>query len=638
MPVIRPIADIFFSLIQILSSVLNALEPLFELLGVFTGEVLAKLADLLQIVADGFTWVSDLVNGLFEQFNKFDGGPITEFFNTIYNYLSQTVPFLKVFGDIWANTVAKMQAPDTSQINKNQRELYQAYLKSGLIAGQPKATPTPPGPGADKETKDSVKQFFDNLADEMKQNIARIKLQRLGASEGLIDSIVGTGEDWEKVYNRILKSGVKGVKAIQAQFRQTASGIKETVAAYDVLIDAAKEAADAQTKLVEQAIQDAEDAQQAWDDQVAAFNDFKDSIDGIVASIKPLAIVTREVGAFEQSVIDSFQNIADAIQQGIKDKILTEGASALIEYANKEKAVLVELGRQRDVIANKRSLAEALFKDVKSAIVGIANINDRVVGQSEKVTETVTRMVGNLTISTSRTIETIAQSETIATTLSKTLEKTKKFAQQLKELRKLGLDQNLFKQIVDAGVDAGSVTAAEIIAGGADTVGELNTLFADLNTVGADIAKETADVMYNAGINITTGLADGLIAEENAIIKAAETLANSFINTFNSMMANFKVVTPAPAQTTIPILSNDPDIQAYVERATEGMTGTALANQLKMLSGMDVSQPGSFMNTVGYMSGTKNVEVKVYAGLGTNGKVVGQTIQSYLNQYEKANV
>jgi hypothetical protein len=57
-------------------------------------------------------------------------------------------------------------------------------------------------------------------------------------------------------------------------------------------------------------------------------------------------------------------------------------------------------------------------------------------------------------------------------------------------------------------------------------------------------------------------------------------------------------------------LNNIPEMSAqnkatarssYISGATEGMSGDVLAKQLKMLSGEDVSAPGSFMNTLGYL-------------------------------------
>jgi len=613
-PVIKPVADIFFSLIQILTAVFTALEPLFKLLGVLTGETLALLGRLLQIVADAFTWLGDIINDVFEQFNKFDGGPVTAFFDGMRQSIERLLPFLTPLGDIWDNTVAKMTQPDMTKQRQTETNDYLAFLNKRRLQGVAESIVIGgTGPGGGGDTKDAVKTFFDNLADEMKQNIARLKLKRLGASEGLIDSIVGTGDDWEQVFNRIYKSGEVGVKAIQKRFNQTAAGLSEIKAAQEELKKMSQEAAEAEREFANQVAEATAKILETQREQLEAFSATKDEIMSLTNAVKPMGIAIREMGTYEQAAVDSITEITNALSQQIKSGVFDDSANALIEYANKEKAVLAELGRQRDEIANKRSLAQALFADVKSTIVGLGNITSKIDSQSVKVEQTITRMVGGLQVSLKKTIDEVQGGESIASSLGKTLEKTRAFAKQLKELRALGLDQNLFKQIVDAGVDAGSLTASEIIAGGTGTVAELNTLFADLNNVGADIAKETADVMYNAGINITTGLADGLIAEENAIIRAAETLANSFITTFNSLMANMAI----PSANVVTTNQVQSQLQDYF------VEGGASRNEALAFGRTKTAQ---------------SIVLNVTAGVGTNGKAVGQAILAELNKYERANV
>jgi hypothetical protein len=191
----------------------------------------------------------------------------------------------------------------------------------------------------------------------------------------------------------------------------------------------------------------------------------------------------------------------------------------------------------------------------------------------------------------------------------------------LKQLRELGLDKNLYKQIVDAGLEAGSATAAEIIKGGAGTVGELNNLFAELERVGEAIAEDTALVMFNNGVEVAGGLVAGLLSQEQALIEAAQTLADAFMKTFNSMIANLKIPSNEVDQLTLSLA----DIAA-------GNVGIAGAN-----SNMTRSLAGNYLrNTQG--QGAQTITITVKAGLGTDGKAVGQAIQAELNKYNRSNV
>jgi hypothetical protein len=198
------------------------------------------------------------------------------------------------------------------------------------------------------------------------------------------------------------------------------------------------------------------------------------------------------------------------------------------------------------------------------------------------------------------------------------------FALQLKELRTLGLDQNLYKQIVDAGIEAGSATAAEIIKGGVGTINELNSLFRELEIVGEAIAEDTALVMYNNGVEVAGGLVAGLMSQEQALVNAAIALADAFRSTFDSMISDLK--TPSQEMKTLTlsiadIVKGNTGIEGAGGNITRSLASKYLYNQ-QVLGG----------------EGPRTITITVNAGIGTNGKAVGQAIQSELNKYLKSSV
>jgi hypothetical protein len=105
------------------------------------------------------------------------------------------------------------------------------------------------------------------------------------------------------------------------------------------------------------------------------------------------------------------------------------------------------------------------------------------------------------------------------------------------------LNDDLFKQIVDAGEESGGETARAILEGGPAAIQELNNLFGTLNTVGADIAEQTAQVMYGAGVDVGNGLVNGLLSMDEQLRMAGQTLADSFISAFNAAMAALSIPT-----------------------------------------------------------------------------------------------
>lgn len=272
----------------------------------------------------------------------------------------------------------------------------------------------------------------------------------------------------------------------------------------------------------------AEKAKAAYDKAVADLKKFKTDLKGMV-DFTDLTKMSVELGQFEQSVVDTFDGINKKIAEGIANKTIgTKGLAELRKTLTSYNALLLENARQRDAIIKKRSLAEALINDVKSALTGTGNLASLLDTQSRQITTSVTKIVNGFTITTKQTVEEVIGAKGVVGRLKEVVAKTKAFATQLTDLKKAGLSPDLFKQIVEAGPDVGGQLATEILSGGADSVKALNDTFAELETVSASVAEQTAVVMYNNGVEVAGGLVNGLLSQEQALIDAAKTLADAF--------------------------------------------------------------------------------------------------------------
>lgn len=377
------------------------------------------------------------------------------------------------------------------------------------------------GGGGDGTVKNAVADYYANIADEVKKQRARLKLERMGASNALIESIIGSGQDWFKVYSDAIKGGEVGLAALQTKFNQTKAGLDEIAAA--------------EAKLAEET----ESAKQALADQTQAFIDNqvaqREAIDATLENVRALGAYRREMGEFEQAATDAFASVQDSLAEAFKTGAITKDAyDNLVKYAAAEGSILISIGKQRDALAAKKSLVESVIADVKDAVIGTAKLGDFVKTEASTVTETVTKMVGGIAITTSRTTEVLKTNVNLVDGFKSVLAKTKTFVAQLKELRALGLTGDLFKQIVDAGAESGGATAAAIIAGGASTVKELNGLYADIQTEAGKLAEQTAQVLYGSGIDLTNGIIAGIQAQENALITVAQDLGTKFADAFGS--------------------------------------------------------------------------------------------------------
>jgi hypothetical protein len=475
------------------------------------------------------------------------------------------------------------------------------------------------GSGSAVAAKDTVAEFYKNLRDEIDKQSARLKLRSLGASEALVESILGTGEDFRKVLARVTAKGKEGIASLQKQFNKTGAGFKE---GYDAAVAAAKKLFDEQTALYEK-------QKEAYEKQVEAIKELKSALGDLTAGLTPLAVATREIGQFENAIIDSFDKIVETITKGLADgTLLKASADTLTKYANSERKVIQDIMRQRDELVQRRSDAKALINDVRETILGLGNITEILAKNTTDVTQTITKMVGNVQVATATVIK---SSNTGAAGLVKsfteTLTKTKEFAQQLKDLRALGLDKNLYQQIVTAGIDAGGATAKAILEGGTGTVGELNALFNELDAVGSSIAEQSAQVMYGAGVDLVDGLINGLISKEQALVDYATELATLFTGTFT---AEINKALPMPTAPTAPIYNEPlmPTATTLGLRLGDIKLGKfgATAKESELAAKLIASPKATAWTTT----------INVNAGMGTDGKQVGQAIYSELLKFAKS--
>jgi hypothetical protein len=112
--------------------------------------------------------------------------------------------------------------------------------------------------------------------------------------------------------------------------------------------------------------------------------------------------------------------------------------------------------------------------------------------------------------------------------------KARAFATNLRELQKMGLNDQLFNELVQAGVVAGGETAQALVDGGAATIDEINALFTEIDTLGAGLGEQVATSLYGSGVNMMDGLLAGIRSKQQELENTAKTLAEAFNKEFQS--------------------------------------------------------------------------------------------------------
>ncbi len=383
------------------------------------------------------------------------------------------------------------------------------------------------GASAAKAT-DAVGDFFGELADDAAKLSAKLQLETLGASEGLIEKILGSGDEWYKVFEEVTRNGMASVQEVQAMFLQTASGFDEAMDAWQAEFDAFT------------------DFKEAAQDSMRAFGEF-------VREFEILPSIASELGTFERAAVDRLSSIEDKLKDAFDNGyLLDESYQNLLNYSRTELAVLQDIERQRDQLLARRDAASALINSVQKSVQESAkitsilgNVQDtaegvdavqfakRVVISGQSLKEFSTALITNFA-------DPIEQARSKADLLvdgyRSVVERTREFVENIKALKALGLDPQLFNQLVQAGVVAGGETAQALVDGGAETVNEVNSLFGELDALGAELGENTAQVMYGQGENFVNGIVEGLDSQLGELESMANSLADSFTTTFEEVL------------------------------------------------------------------------------------------------------
>jgi TP901 family phage tail tape measure protein len=243
-------------------------------------------------------------------------------------------------------------------------------------------------------------------------------------------------------------------------------------------------------------------------------DDIQKSISGIRSTFMSLgALGTQPLGQLQQAVQKTFEQVGETIRRSVDTGAITAaGGRALTRLAETTERIQMRIATARQKLAEEYqeqiqqlSAARQLRETTAAGIAQLAQLKD--------LGDASTDIIANL---------------------SNLVARTKAFRTQLEQLKALGLDQNLFQQIVDSGLEAGSSTAQAIIAGGPQAVSEINSLFSELETVGEQIGRDVAEVMFDGGEAAIQGYIDGIVAQDQKLIDSAVAAGTVFFDAFSA--------------------------------------------------------------------------------------------------------
>ncbi len=112
--------------------------------------------------------------------------------------------------------------------------------------------------------------------------------------------------------------------------------------------------------------------------------------------------------------------------------------------------------------------------------------------------------------------------------LHKQVEDTKSFANQLQQLRKLGLNDETYKDLLAAGISA-LPFVTDLLHGGKSQIDEVNSLNKELDSLATSMGKTASNTLYQAAVDSAAGLVKGLENQQAAIEKQMDKIADAMV-------------------------------------------------------------------------------------------------------------
>jgi hypothetical protein len=332
-------------------------------------------------------------------------------------------------------------------------------------------------------------------------------------------------KEWKNPYIKFAQRLIQQAPSIRQQIRaamQTVNqaviqGIKDASSSTDAsaVVDTLQSTIDSIAETASNAIQMAQDQLQS------AAQDLLNA-----SSPKEARKALKEVHKAQKNI-----RIAQAQQKRIfaAEKILA--AQGVVSPKNVEKlldGVKVANATLADYATARARVAD-LLSDANQKLADAISLRDNYVQQ---VSDSV-KQYGSLVTAQAQVIDGVTQALTtndIVTNLQDRLSKIQTFQSNLRLLLAQGLSQDAYKQIVDAGVEAGSDFAQALVDGGAGTVSQVNELVSQIGSVADQLGTASGSYMYQAGVDAAQGLVDGLTSLSAQLEAAAAHLGDVIAN------------------------------------------------------------------------------------------------------------
>lgn len=171
--------------------------------------------------------------------------------------------------------------------------------------------------------------------------------------------------------------------------------------------------------------------------------------------------------------------------------------------------------------------------------------------------------------------------------LKKQVEDTKVFSNDLQRLRTMGLNDETYKDLLSQGVSA-LPFVEDLLKNGKGDIDEINKLGKELDRAGSALGKTASTNLYQAAVNSAKGFLDGLKAQQKAIEKVMDAIANKMIKAIKKALgikSPSRVFTEIGGYSAKGLIKGLDEMSGSVGKAAATTGTTAVDSLRKSLSG-----------------------------------------------------
>jgi ABC-type transporter Mla subunit MlaD len=277
-----------------------------------------------------------------------------------------------------------------------------------------------------------------------------------------------------------------------------------------------------------------DDLNKALEERAAAQKKFGELLRTPFGEPSAIDKAMRDGEATVDSIISMYDELVETVNQRFTG--MSQGAKSLIvDYLNDQTDALVKLVKRRNAAVEALKEAEddlkevletqAAFqtklssgiKDFAKALIDLSNTDSRAV---ISVTKTASGLVISQVRNATKGVDTITNQ------LKQRLTQVVEFGKNIEKLLASGLSREYIQQLLEAGPDAASETAALLTTASADQIAQINSLYTQINTQADKFGKDMSEVFYGNSVAMAQAFVKGAQAEVTNINNQMTAIVN----------------------------------------------------------------------------------------------------------------